>query len=385
LLIAFSGVVYLEGPDETSFFEKSRSSITFGIPPCGTHFRHLFSAMLFSQIIDQEKAKRFFRRVMSEERIPHAYLFTGIAGIGKTRTAVALTMALNCHALRDFDGCGNCPSCRQILGGNFPDLIFIKPDGQNIKIEQIRDLNRRLSFAPVSAKYRVCVVQQAETMTGEAANSFLKTLEEPPPGNILVLCAVEPLDLLPTIVSRCQRVSFHPLPVQAMTDWLIKEKGVDAQTATIVARASDGSLGNALKMSEDIFLQKREMWLSGLLKLPRLSKGEALQMAVESASRDKPGKRNASDTKGPGLLEMLSLWGGWYRDLLLVKVKGPKRLIMNVDFSETLKIIAESAKVENLIDSLFAVEQAIKDIRRLRNTTLVMGYTVLSLQRLARS
>jgi len=111
---------------------------------------------------------------MSEERIPHAYLFTGISGIGKTSMARALTMALNCHEPTDFDGCGRCPSCRRLLGGNFPDFIHIKPDGQNIKIEQIRELNRRLSFAPVSAKYRVCVLQEAEVMTGEAANSFLK-------------------------------------------------------------------------------------------------------------------------------------------------------------------------------------------------------------------
>ncbi|MBW2202876.1 MAG: ATP-binding protein, partial [Deltaproteobacteria bacterium] len=151
--------------------------------------------MLFSEIIGQEKAKRFLKRVMSEERIPHAYLFTGIPGIGKTSMAKALTMALNCHEQNDFDGCGQCPSCRQLLGGNFPDFIHIKPDGQNIRIEQIRDLNRSLSFAPLSAEHRVCVVQQAEAMTGEAANSFLKTLEEPPPGNILILNAREPRDL----------------------------------------------------------------------------------------------------------------------------------------------------------------------------------------------
>ena len=78
--------------------------------------------MLFSEIIGQEKAKRFLKRVMSEEMIPHAYLFTVIQGIGKTSMAKALTMALNCHEPTDFDGCGQCPSCRQLFGGNFPDI-----------------------------------------------------------------------------------------------------------------------------------------------------------------------------------------------------------------------------------------------------------------------
>jgi DNA polymerase-3 subunit delta' len=259
--------------------------------------------MLFSEIIGQEKAKRFLKRVMSEERIPHAYLFTGISGIGKTSMARALTMALNCHEPTDFDGCGRCPACRRLLGGNFPDFIHIKPDGQNIKIEQIRELNRRLSFAPVSAKYRVCVLQQVETMTGEAANSFLKALEEPPPGNILILNAKEPLDLLPTIVSRCQRVPFQPLPVQAMTDWLVKEKDIDRQTATIAAKGSSGSLGLALRMCEGDFSKKREEWLSVLLKLPRFSKGEALEMAFESAA----GKKKKASITGKNKIKIQPL------------------------------------------------------------------------------
>ena len=339
--------------------------------------------MLFSEIIGQEKAKRFLKRVMAEERIPHAYLFTGIPGIGKTSMAKALTMALNCHEPTDFDGCGQCPSCRQLLGGNFPDFIHIKPDGQNIKIEQIRDLNRSLSFAPVSAKHRVCVVQQAEAMTGEAANSFLKTLEEPPPGNILILNAREPLDLLPTIVSRCQRIPFQPLPVQAMTDWLVKEKDIDGQRAAIAAKGSSGSLGSALRMCEEVFFKMRKEWLSVLLKLPRFSKGEALEMAFESATRNRRGGIGNFDAEEPGLLEMLAVWGCWYRDLLLVKVGGPAHLIINVDFSDKFKSLAGNFRKANLIESLFVVNQATKDLRRMRNAALVMEYTVLRLQRLA--
>jgi len=338
--------------------------------------------MRFSEIIGQEKAKRFFRRVMSEERIPHAYLFTGIAGSGKTSAATALAMVLNCRRPTDIEACGTCPPCRQMAGGNFPDFISIKPDGQNIKIEQIRELNRRLSFAPVSARYRVCVIQQAEAMTSEAANSFLKTLEEPPPGNILVLNAVEPLNLLPTIVSRCQRIPFQPLPVEEMIEWLVREKDLNRQKATIAARASGGSLGHALRISEDVFLEKRKAWISRLLELPRLSKGDALEMATQSAAREKGrGPDNAEDGE-PGLLEMLALWGGWYRDLLIVKVGGPEHLVTNVDFRDHLKDAARYVTIENLTTSLLTVDQAVRDLRRMGNTQLVMGHTILSLQKL---
>jgi len=338
--------------------------------------------MRFSEIIGQEKAKRFFSRVMDEERIPHAYLFTGIPGIGKTSTATALAMVLNCHRPAGLEACKTCPPCRTMLGGNFPDFISIKPEGQSIKIEQIRELNRRLSFAPVSAKYRVCVIQQAESMTGEAANSFLKTLEEPPPGNILVLNAVEPLNLLPTIVSRCQRVPFQPLPVEAMVEWLVKEKEMDRQGATIAARASGGSLGRALRMSEPAFLEKRLVWISGLLTLPRLSKGDALKMAVETATGEKARGLDDADGGEPGLLEMLALWAGWYRDLLLIKVGGLEDLIMNVDFRDQLKIFARNVTIVTLTESLVVVDRAVRDLRRMGNTQLIMGHTLLSLQRL---
>ena len=171
-----------------------------------------FMNVAFSEILGQKTAKRFLKQVMASGKIPHAYLFTGIPGIGKTTTAMAFAMALNCREPVDFEGCGQCPSCRQFKGKNFPDFISILPEGQNIRIDQIKELNRKLGFAPVSGGYRVCVIHQADAMNDESANSFLKTLEEPPPGNILILRVTESLDLLPTIVSRCQQVPFQPLP-----------------------------------------------------------------------------------------------------------------------------------------------------------------------------
>ena len=96
----------------------------------------------FSQIIGQEKAIRYLKRVMRREKIPHAYLFTGIPGVGKTTAALALTQALNCHEPVNGDGCGRCPPCHQIITGNFPDLVRVRPDEKKriIKIDQIRDL-----------------------------------------------------------------------------------------------------------------------------------------------------------------------------------------------------------------------------------------------------
>lgn len=341
--------------------------------------------MLFSQILGQERAKRVLKQAISREKIPHAYLFTGIPGVGKTSTAMALTTALNCNGPVDHDGCGQCLPCRQMAGGNFPDFLSIKPEGQNIRIQQIRDLNRNFSFAPVFGRYRVCVIYQAETMTPEAANSFLKTLEEPPPGNILILNATEPLDLLPTMVSRCQKVPFQPIKVPDMTDWLVKNRGLSAETALVLAGISGGSLGLSLKMCDGGFLDKREQWIQRLMKLPGLSREQALDMAFECAGEDNKKGLNIPESGEPGLTDMLTVWETWYRDLLVVKTGAPGHLLMNADFSGKLKKAAESFNINNLADSLMSVERAKQDLRRMRNSHLVMQQMVMSLNRLGRT
>ena len=342
------------------------------------------SYMLFPQILGQERAKSFLKQVIARDKIPHAYLFTGIPGIGKTSMAMALTMALNCDSPVDGDGCGRCPSCRTIMRGNFPDFLSIKilPDKKNILIDQIRELNRELGFAPF-AKYRVCVIHQAETMTDEAANSFLKTLEEPPPGNILILNAKEPRDLLPTIVSRCQRVAFQPLPIKDMVNWLVKEKDLDEEKAEMLARISAGSLGRALKLCGGNFLDKRQEWLSRLIVLPGLSREKGFEMAVECAAEAKRMGLDTTEDGEAGILDMLTMWESWYRDLLILNAGDMTHLLMNVDFSHKLKNIAEHFKIDSLIDSLLTIDRARRDLIRNRNTKLVMEHTVLGLRRLA--
>lgn len=338
----------------------------------------------FSQIVGQERAKRFLKQVIAREKIPHAFLFTGIPGIGKTSMAMALTLALNCDSPVDGDGCGRCPSCRKMMGGNFPDFLPIKvpPDKSNILIEQIRELNRELSFAPY-AKYRVCVIYQAESMTDEAANSFLKTLEEPPPGNILILNAKEPRNLLPTIVSRCQRVAFQPLPIKDMVNWLVRKEDLNEEKAEMVARMSAGSLGRALTMCRGNFLDKRQQWLSILTNLPGLSREKGFEMAVECAEEAKKMDLDTTEEGNAGVLDMLTIWESWYRDLLIINTGDLNHLLMNVDFYDQLKNIVKYFKIDSLIDSLFTIDRARRDLKRNRNTRLVMEHTVLGLRRLA--
>ena len=320
---------------------------------------------------------------MAREKIPHAYLFTGIPGVGKMNMAMAMSAALNCDSPVDGDSCGRCPPCRQMMSGNSPDFVKISllPDKKNIGIDQIRELNRKLAFAPYG-RYRVCVVYQAEIMTEEAANSFLKTLEEPPSGNILILNVREPRDLLPTIVSRCQRVAFQPLTVRDIAEWLVREKDLTEDMAIVLARLSEGSLGRALKMSETDFFEMRQEWLLRLMKLPGLSEEKGFDMALKCGEDANKIGIKRSENGETRIMEILSIWESWYRDLLIMKVGDLTNLLINADFSHKLKKIAGNYKINNLIDSLLVIDQAQRDLRRNRNVRLVVEHAVLSLNRL---
>jgi len=331
----------------------------------------------FSQIRGQERAIRFLRQVIAGGKIPHAYLFTGIPGVGKTTTAMALAQALNCREPKNQEGCGSCRSCKQIMNGHFPDLISLKPDNQNIKIDQIRELNRNLCFKPVTGPYRVSIIHQAETMTDEAANAFLKTLEEPPQGNVLVLKVTEPLDLLGTIVSRCQKIPFRPLTSIVIKELLMADFQLDEENALLLANLSEGSLGYAIDMWEGDFLPEREEALANLIRLPSISAEDALDMALTLTGKVKKSK---TGEKGGDLFNLFGLWKSWLRDLIAVKV-GWTETLLNLDFSRKIKKTAPHLNIGALINGFSLLDQAQKDLKGARNLDLMMENLVLNLRK----
>jgi DNA polymerase-3 subunit delta' len=341
----------------------------------------------FSQIIGQEKTIQFLKRAMAQEKLPHAYLFVGIPGVGKTCTAVALAQTINCAESKNGEGCGKCISCRQFPAGNFPDLRIVEPDGQFIRIEQIREIDRGMSFKPLSGRYRVVIVRRAEMMTPEAANAFLKTLEEPPPGNILILNVTEPRDLLPTIVSRCQKVGFRPIPASLVAKGLIEKLNLDHEKALLLARIAEGSLGRALAMGEKGFLEKRREYISSLLSLRDISQTEALEMALRFTGKEKKREHNEKGEQIEKIEKeeiplLFGVWKSWYRDMLLIRSEGSEDEMINRDLCLELKKAAQDFKIKNLISSLLLIDQGESDFLHSRNLDLMMENLMLDLRRL---
>lgn len=157
---------------------------------------------------DRSVAERL-QRSLQRERLAHAYLFTGPRGGGKEAMATTLARALNCLQ-KEHDACGRCESCRHIAEGSHPDVHWVQPESKSrrIQINQIREFERAVALKPSVARMKVGIIVDADCMTEQASNAFLKTLEEPPARTIILLLSTEPKRLLPTILSRCLRVSF---------------------------------------------------------------------------------------------------------------------------------------------------------------------------------
>jgi DNA polymerase-3 subunit delta' len=198
----------------------------------------------FSDIIGHKEIIRALNTAIGESKVGHAYLFTGPAGIGKKTLAKAFAIQLLCQEKTKNPNC-RCAGCVRTQTDNHPDFITILPVGNSIRIEQLRQLQHNLFYRPLLGERKVCFFPDAELLTEAAANSFLKTLEEPPPGVVFLFTAVR-LDLiLPTIRSRCQVYQLFPVSGAEITEALVK-KGMDHSEASERARLSQGLPGKAL-------------------------------------------------------------------------------------------------------------------------------------------
>jgi DNA polymerase-3 subunit delta' len=339
----------------------------------------------FKEIRGQESAITFLRGIIANERVASAYLFAGIEGIGKTTTALAFALLLNCDDPVDEDACTRCDSCRKIFDGNHPDILLIQPEeeGRAIKIEQIREIERQIAFSPVSARYRVMILDPAERMTDEATNAFLKTLEEPPPRNVFILTVRDPGDLFPTIVSRCQRVAFKPLPPEYIMDFLTFELNVDTERARLAARLSEGSIGRAQRLTADEVFEQRTRWLAKLNKVAGGPLDALLDLAQECLSLEKTSPSSTMGSREENIALMMGIWKSWYRDLLLIKQGGTRDLLFNSDMGSRLEEASSLYSVNTLIGAISVISRAERDLMNNRNPLLLLENSLLGLKEMA--
>ena len=228
----------------------------------------------WGNILGQREPKRRLRRLLETDRLPHALLFSGSEGVGKRRTAEALAATLLCSSPAAGHPCGTCESCRAFSRGIHPDFFFVVPEAvgkgaRSIRIEAMRALGSALARPPELAPRQVALIDDAQRMNEAAANSFLKTLEEPTGDVVFLLVTGMRAALLDTIVSRCLEIPFGPLALPELSE-VLHRHGVEAEEAAALAALANGSAGRALALHVEGALRRREEAVSLLARLPQI-------------------------------------------------------------------------------------------------------------------
>ncbi len=215
-------------------------------------FARKYRPRKFKEVVGQEVPKKVLLNAVKTGKVSSAYLFAGPRGSGKTTLARILTKAINCLNPQDGEPCGECENCVSIDKGNFPDLIEIDA-ASNRGIEDIRSIRDAVSYTPIKGKYKVYILDEAHMLTKEAFNALLKTLEEPPPRTVFILCTTEYEKILPTILSRCQRLIFSKHSDGEIVYNLIRickseNLNCEEQALRALAAVSDGAMRDAVSL-----------------------------------------------------------------------------------------------------------------------------------------
>ncbi|MDP1709011.1 MAG: DNA polymerase III subunit gamma/tau [Gammaproteobacteria bacterium] len=206
----------------------------------------------FAELVGQEHVVRALTHALDNDRLHHAFLFTGTRGVGKTTLARVLAKALNCEQGVSSTPCGACSACREIDEGRFIDLIEVDAASRT-KVEDTRELLENVQYAPTRGRYKVYLVDEVHMLSTHSFNALLKTLEEPPPHVKFLLATTDPQKLPVTILSRCLQFNLKRVPLDLITrqiEHILQQEGVNSEAAACkaIARAADGSLRDALSL-----------------------------------------------------------------------------------------------------------------------------------------
>jgi DNA polymerase-3 subunit delta' len=323
--------------------------------------------MPFASLVGNQALVARLARMAAADTVPPSLLFTGPPGVGKLQAALTLAQALNCLE-RQGDACGECPACVRIGRGEHPDVGIVRPEGagRQLKVDSVRQIVSETPFRPFEGRRRVSVLVDADRMNATAANTLLKTLEEPPPWAVLILVTSNAAALLPTIWSRCQVYRFAPLAIDDLAKLLVERHAIEPERATLLASLSGGSLQKALALEEESLADVRAEAVRIASIVVDGARAQDLVPWADRLSRD------------DRLLLLLQLLTGIVRD---VASKLGGGAIVHRDLEAEIDRLAAGAPLSAWLDAYRLAEQSVENLRdRYLNKRITLNSLLASFQ-----
>jgi len=316
----------------------------------------------FRELMGHEKIKTSLAGALVSNRVSHAYLFYGPPGVGKKTAGLAFARALLCSGGGD-DACEVCDDCSRTKQGGHPDLHLIRPDGASIKIRQLREVCDGAVFTSFGEGRQVFLVEQAERMTTEAANSFLKTLEEPATGVVFILVTDDPAGIPPTVLSRCLCYRFNNLSREDVAKVIAPEAGT-AELAHTMAALSGGSPGRALALLGGSAGRDRALEL-------------ALSLVVNSRSAmPTPPEEISGREEAQEFVNYLTVL---FRDVMIIQQAGLNELLINIDRRDDIAKLASAYDGREVLDILLTAEETARRLAGNVNQRLALDSLLLKI------
>jgi DNA polymerase III subunit delta' len=322
--------------------------------------------MSFNQIYGHEKKLALLKAAVLNNRIAHAYLFHGIDGVGKKTVARNFAKMVNCEE-GGPDACDRCVSCLKVDHGHHPDLVTVEPEGQFIRIRQIREIQNQVRFSPLEGKARVFIVHCAERMNTATANALLKTLEEPVAKNILILISSRGHQMPATILSRCQRLRFNPLGAEVVAEFLEREGSLERTESALLAASCGGSIGKALEMKENAYVALKNAVLDRFIGLK-----DPLDF-FSFLSEFGPERED--------VIKRLEVLLTWHRDLLYCREGGEAEKLIHRDRADQLRQKAAGCSGRDLLANIKTISQTRRAIEQNASKQLALECMMFRLVR----
>jgi len=320
-------------------------------------------------LVGHEWAVNMLKKHVVNGTTRHAYLFAGPPGAGRRTLALRFAQALNCRTpVEPGIPCGQCRDCKQIEAMQYADLTVVQAESEGgiLKVDQIREARRMLTFKPYLANYRVALFLRFQETNENAANALLKTLEEAPSYAVLILTADNPEQLLPTIVSRCEVLRLRPLKIEEV-QVALETRGLETSKAKLLAHISGGRFGTSLRLIEnDALLEKREERLNDLQSLISASRVEKFAYA-EKLSRDKESMR-----------QTILIWLSYWRDVMLRSAQA-KTPLVNIDRNVEIEDLAGRLDLSVAHGAACVLEDALEKMEKNVNPRLLAEVLLLDL------